>query len=159
VEERSEVAFFILFTTALVIYPTAIFMRKNHCLSDLYATVLFSSCFQCLVDAYAGFRFKAWGLFIPDEVEFKSLSVILGIYPIFALLIVNWFPYRKSFAVKLGYLLAWTFFSTAYEWVCLKAGIIWHQNWNLLYSFLIYPVIYYAISYHMRFFQWLKKFS
>jgi hypothetical protein len=106
-----------------------------------------------LVDTFASIKFKAWGFFEVENVEFKALWIIIGIYPIFAAMIINWYPYRDNLGKKILYLLGWSTFSTIYEWLTMKVGIIWHINWNLLYSFLLYPWIYYLLIFHVRFYR------
>jgi hypothetical protein len=151
-------SWFVIFGTMLIIYPIVIYMNKHLTLSEIYTTVVFGLLLQTQVDIFASVRFKAWGFFEINKVEFKSLWIIIGIYPIFAAMIINWFPYREIWWKKFGYLIAWATFSTSYEWMTLKAGILWHINWNLFYSFLMYPIIYYLLIIHVRFYRWYQTF-
>ncbi|TVY08934.1 CBO0543 family protein [Paenibacillus cremeus] len=133
-------------------------MNKKLKLSEIYTTVVFSLFIVVLTDAYAGFRFKAWGFFEVEKVEFTALFIILGIYPAVAAMIINWYPYESVWWKKSGYFLGWSLFSTAYEWLCVKTGILWHIHWNLYYSFVLYLLIYYLfLILHVRIYRWMQK--
>lgn len=143
--------------TYLVIWPTIIFMKKHLPISEFYATILFALFLQNLVDAYSSFRFQAWGFYDVKAVEFGALWIILGIYPAFTILIVNWYPFAGVWWEKGLYLLLWSVFSTGYEWLAIQTGIIWHIHWNLLCSFFLYPFIYYLLIAQIHLFRWTKK--
>jgi hypothetical protein len=119
------------------------------------ATIFFALFVEVLVDTYASFKYKAWGFFKPDAAEFSALFIILGIYPAAAAMIINWYPYRSVWWKKGLYLLAWAVFSTSYEWLTLKVGIMWHHQWSLVHSFFLYPAIYYMLIVYVRFYRWL----
>lgn len=156
---REQVSWIVIFVTTLIIYPIVIHMEKHLSLSETYMTVVFGLFVQTLVDTFASFQLKAWGFFEVEKAELKSLWIILAIYPIFATMIINWFPYRASWWKKILYLLAWSTFSTCYEWLTIRVGIMWHMNWNLFYSFLLYPFIYYLLIVHVRVFRWMQNYN
>jgi uncharacterized membrane protein YczE len=147
----------VLVITILIFNTVVILMKKRLKISEIYTTVTFGLLIDLLVDIYASFRFKAWGFFEVEKVEFSAMLIILGIYPAAAAMIINWYPYKSVWWLKLCYLLGWTVFSTAYEWLTLKVGILWYKNWSLYYSFLIYPFIYYILILHVRIYQWIKQ--
>jgi hypothetical protein len=147
----------VLIITILIFNSVVILMKKRLKISEIYATVTFGLVFNLLVDIYANFRFKLWGFFEVEKIEFSTILIILGIYPAAAVMIINWYPFKSVWRLKLCYLLGWAVFSTAYEWLTLKVGILWHIHWNLFYSFLIYPFIYYILILHVRFYQWIKQ--
>jgi hypothetical protein len=147
----------VLLLTILLFNTIVILMRKRLKTSELYTTVIFSLVVVLLTDTYASFSFKAWGFFKKEETEFSVLLIILGIYPAAATMIINWYPYKSVWWLKFCYLMGWTFFSTAYEWLTLKVGILWHSNWNLFYSFVLYPFIYYLLILHLRIYRWMKQ--
>lgn len=147
----------VIFGTIAIIGPITIYMNKRLSLAEMYTTIVFSLFVQTLVDTYASFEFNAWGFFEVETAEFKSLWIILGIYPFFAAMIINWFPYQASWWKKAMYLLGWSAFSTGYEWLAIKVGIMWHIKWNLYYSFLLYPAIYYMLTVHIRMYRRIKR--
>lgn len=147
----------VILGTIVMIYPIAIFMNKRLSLSEIYTTVVFGLFVETLVDSYASFEYKAWGFYEVETAEFKALWIIIGIYPLFAAMVINWFPYQAAWWKKILYLIGWSVFSTGYEWLSMKTGILWHINWHLFYSFLLYPVIYYMLVAHVRFYRWIKQ--
>ncbi|SEM22811.1 hypothetical protein SAMN05192533_101510 [Mesobacillus persicus] len=132
--------------------------RKRLPITVIYSTTFFALCIQQYFDTYATYYFKAWGFFMRDHADFASLLVKWGIYPAASILIINWYPYQSTKWKKFGYLMGWAVFSTVFEWASLKLGIHWHNNWNLFYSFMVYPVIYYVfLILHVKFFKWLRQ--
>jgi hypothetical protein len=149
-------SWFVIFGTMLIIYPIAFSMKKRLPMSEIYTTVVFGLFLNTSVDTFAISRFKAWGFFEVDKIEFKALWIVIGLYPVFAAMIINWYPYNGTWWKRPLYLIAWSSFSTCYEWLTLKVGILWHINWNLFYSFLLYPFIYYMLILHVRFYRRFK---
>lgn len=148
----------ILLATSIVLFNSAALMvRKRLSSAELYCTIIFGLFVQSLTDIYASFRFYAWGFFKIEQAELTSLWIILGIYPASAVLIINWYPYHSVWWKKALYLFVWTIYSTGYEWLCVKTGVIWHGNWTLWESFFLYPIIYYMLVLHVRFVRWLNK--
>lgn len=145
--------------TILISYSIVIFMNKRLTLSEIYVTVLFGLFLSTITDAFASTSLKAWGFYEIDKVEFKVLWIIIGIYPAFAAMIINWFPYTARWWKKILYLIAWSTFSTSYEWLTLKVGIMWHMNWSLFRSFLLYPFIYYLLIIHVRIYKRLRTLN
>ncbi|WP_169823422.1 CBO0543 family protein [Paenibacillus yonginensis] len=132
-------------------------MKKNLPWDVLYTNVLFGLFVQNLADSFASFRYRAWGFFEVPQVEYRSLVVILGVYPAFAILIVNLFPFKSRWMTRIAYLIGWSIFSTLYEWLAVRTGIIWHIHWDLYCSFILYPFIYYMLILQIRLHLWLKR--
>lgn len=137
-------AWIVLISSIAIFNAVAVLIRKSINFSENYTTVIFALAVSAVVDVFASYRYKAWGFFEVDKTEYSALLVYLGIYPAAAVIIINWYPYRSAKLTKLLYLLGWAVFSTAYEWLSLKVGIMWHIHWNLLYSFVLYVASYYV---------------
>jgi hypothetical protein len=153
---NERMSWLVIIGTILIVYPTVYKMNKRLLKSEIYMTVVFGLFVQTLVDTFASAGYKAWGFYEVEKIEFKALWIIMGIYPFFAALIINWYPYDGHWWRKWLYLMAWSTFSTGYEWLTMKVGIMWHINWNLFYSFLLYPFIYYLLIIHVKFYRWLQ---
>lgn len=149
----------ILIISILLFNIVAILMKKHLKNSEIYTTVIFALFWSTFVDLFANFRFKAWGFFEPEKTEFSAGLIIFGIYPAVAAIIINWYPYKSKWWLKTAYLIGWSVFSTIYEWVTMKVGILWHNNWDLFYSFLLYPFIYYFLVVHVRFYRWIQTLN
>ncbi|WP_430121699.1 CBO0543 family protein [Neobacillus rhizosphaerae] len=147
-----------LIISILIFNIVAIKTRKRLPRTVIYSTIFFALCIQQYFDSYATFFFKAWGFFSVDTADFPSLLVKWGIYPAVIVIIINWYPYKSSKLKKFFYIMGWSVFSTAFEWMTIKLGILWHIHWNLFNSFIIYPIIYYLfLILHVKFYQWLKR--
>lgn len=148
----------ILLSVSIFVFNTiALLMKKRLTLSEIYTTVIFALFVDVLADTFASFRFHAWGFFEMNKVEFSALLVIFGIYPAISSMIINWYPFQSIWWLKICYLVGWAVFSTTYEWMCLKTGVIWHMNWNLPSSFVLYIFIYYIfLIVPLKFYRFLK---
>lgn len=148
----------LLFLSILLFNSVAFFMKKRIKISEIYVTVIFALLVCAIVDVYASYRFKAWGFFDVGKAEFSVMLIFLGIYPAVSAIIINWYPFQSAWWKKFIYLMSWGVFSTAYEWLTLKLDIIWHMHWNLYYSFLLYPIMYYiCLILHIRLYRRIKK--
>ncbi len=147
----------IIILTILIFNIILILMKKRLKIAEIYVSVIFSLFVVLLTDIFASYRLKAWGFFNVEATEYSSLFIIFGIYPAAAAMIINWYPYKSVWWIKIGYLLGWTIFSIVYEWLALKVGILWHIHWNLFCSLLLYPFIYYMLIVHVRVYQWLTR--
>ncbi|WLD94513.1 CBO0543 family protein [Alkalihalobacillus sp. AL-G] len=142
----------------IMLFNTIVFFMKKHLrISDIYTTVIFGLLVSALVDVFASFRLQAWGFFDPRMPDFKALLILLGIYPAAAAMIINWYPYDSARGSKLVYLIGWAIFSTGYEWLSLEVGMLWHKNWNLFYSFILYPFIYFMLIIHVRIYRRMNE--
>jgi len=142
-----------LLSSVAVYNAVCFFMKKRLSVAELYVTVWFSLATQSIVDTFASFEYDAWGFFVKERVEFEALVVIFGLYVPAAVMIVNWYPFGAAPWRKLLYLLAWSSYSTAYEALAVRYGVIWHDRWSLLHSFLLYPFIYYLLILHLHVFR------
>ncbi|PWW32242.1 hypothetical protein DFO73_101505 [Cytobacillus oceanisediminis] len=135
----------------------ATLIKKRLKTSEIYTTVIFGLLVSSLVDVYASFRYNAWGFFEVEKAELSAILILLGIYPAATIMIINWYPYKCTWNLKLTYLMGWAIFSTLYEWLTIKSGVIWHNNWNLFYSFVMYPFIYYLLILHVKVYRWMQQ--
>jgi hypothetical protein len=147
----------VIILSILFFNTLAFLMKKRLKVSEIYNTIIFGLFSSILVDIFASFRYKAWGFFEEDKAEFSVMLITFGIYPAVAAMIINWYPYKSVWWMKISYLMGWTIFSTVYEWLTVKVGILWHINWNLYYSFILYPFIYYMLILHVRMYRWMKQ--
>ncbi|MED3563164.1 hypothetical protein [Bacillus xiapuensis] len=79
----------ILIITILLFNTISIFMKKRLKMSEIYTTVIFGLLASTIADLYASYRFKAWGFFEVEKLEFSVLLILLGIYPAVTVMIIN----------------------------------------------------------------------
>lgn len=146
----------ILYISVIVFNLVAILMRKKLLPIEYYGTIFFGLFTAGLTDRFTD-RYDMYFFFDPWFVEVESLWIMFGIYPAAAMMIVNWYPYNGSWYKKGLYLLAWSIFSTFYEWISLKAGFLHYHHWKLWYSAISYPFIYSLLLINLKFFRRLEK--
>jgi len=147
---------FTLWSTILLFNSIAFIMKKKINGYVYYTTIYFGLFFAVMFDKLTD-KYKTYGFFQAGIIDPKELSVIFGIYPATAMMIINWFPYKRSFAYKTAYILGWSAFSTFYQWLATISGFFQPQNWKLWYSALLYPLIYGILILHVYFIHWLFK--
>jgi len=70
--------------TIISAFPIVITMKRNLTISEIYTTVIFGLFIHTVVDTFASVRFKGWGFYEVEKIEFKAFWIIAGLYPIFA---------------------------------------------------------------------------
>lgn len=119
-------------------------MDKKISYLEMYTTSIFSIVLQLLTDTFLEFKYKLYGYF-DKGVDYETLVIIFFVFPAVSSIFLNHFPLKKHFYIKTIYILAWTLFSTLYEWICVKTDAFYYEKWELWYSALIYPFIYLII--------------
>jgi hypothetical protein len=127
---------------SMVIFGIIIwFMPKRISLLEMYTTSLFSTVLQLITDIYLEFKYRLYWYFSPG-VDYITLFVVFWIYPAVNIMFLNFYPQHKNRISKTLYILGWSAFALAYEWVATQTGLFHHNGWNLLYSIPIYPLLY-----------------
>ncbi len=145
-----------IYITILIFNLVVFFMKKKLspliCSSCIYFAIFWAEISDRFTD-----RYNLYYFFYPNVIELQSFWILLGIYPAATMMIINWFPYQKSWIYKMGYILLWSLFSLFYEWLTLKSGILHYEHWKLWMSAIVYPIIYSALILHVYFLEWLNK--
>lgn len=134
----------------------AILMRKGLAPVEYYCTIFFGLFTSGIVDRFTD-KYDIYYFFDPYFIDAKTLWVVFGIYPAAAMMIVNWYPYHANRYKQFLYLLGWAAFSTLFEWSFLKAGYLHYHHWELWYSAVSYPFLYYLLILNLRFLRWLNR--
>lgn len=107
----------------------------------MYFASLFAISFQQCVDAYLDLKLDLYGYF-EKGVDWSYIFVLIGIFPAFNVIFLNFYPFKKPLANKVVYLALWTIGSTFYELLSLRAGYFYYHHWNIWYSVAMYPVLF-----------------
>jgi len=145
-----------LYCSILIFSAIAIFMKKKLQATIYYGSVCFGVFWAALSDFFVD-HYKIYYFFKNDYTDFKTLLVLIGIYPFAAMIIVNWFPYNGSKIRMVVYIFAWSLFSTFYEWLSLQSGILHYEKWKLWHSAVLYPFLYTLLILNVYFIMWLRK--
>jgi hypothetical protein len=147
---------FFLYISVIVFNFIAILMKKRLSSFEYYGLIFFGIFWAEISDRFAD-KYNLYYFFKPKVIEVQTFWILLGIYPAATMMIINWFPYRKTRTIKALYILAWSLFSVIYEWLFLKSGFLHYAHWKLWHSALSYPFLYSGLMLNLYFIRWLNK--
>ncbi|WP_010098645.1 CBO0543 family protein [Ornithinibacillus scapharcae] len=131
--------------SAFLFTAIAYLIRKRITYVEMYTTSLFSIVFQLIVDMILEFKYNYYGYF-EYGVDYLTFIVIFLIYPPLNIIYLNYFPLENSHWKKLLYIILWCAFSIGYEYLSVRYGFFYYENWKLWYSAIIYPFVYLIIT-------------
>jgi hypothetical protein len=146
-----------LYFSVFVFNLIAILMKKRLRAFEYYGSIYFGIFWANVVDRFTDKYHMYYFFENINFISFRTLWVLLGIYPAATMIIINWYPFNKTWFKKILYILAWSVFSTFYEWLSLKSGFLHYQNWKLWHSALLYPFLYSGLMLNLYFIRWLYK--
>ncbi|MFZ3579321.1 CBO0543 family protein [Virgibacillus sp. DJP39] len=126
--------------------------KKRLPLNELYAVSLFSILLGFVTDITFDLKYNFYGYFEPG-VQFAGFLPILFIFSTAGALYVNYFPYERSFFIKSSYIFIATIFCLLYEWLSIKSGYFYHNEWTFWYSTLVYPLLFWLHILHLKFYR------
>jgi hypothetical protein len=132
------VAIFICF---MMFNLLAFFVPKKLTPIEIYATSFFAYAYGMTTDVILDLHYNLYGYF-QEGFQWLSLLAIIMYFPSISFLFLNFYPFTKNSRKKLGYILSWTIFSIVFEWFAVKTDFFYYNGWGLLYSAMVYPVIF-----------------
>ena len=129
------------------------FMKKNISRAEIYSTWGIVTLFSLFVDLSLGgvLGFYNYGKPGPD---LQGMSTHFILEPALAIIFLNYLPSKTRNLIL--YILAWTIFSLIYEWTMTYIGFLKYSGWKLWYSLFVYPIVFFIIYRHLRFFRYLN---
>lgn len=64
------------------------------------------------------------------------------VFSFYQFLFLNFYPFNKGLGRVVLYILGWTLFSIVFEWFVVNTDFFYYNGWKLLYSALVYPIIF-----------------
>ncbi|WP_369009376.1 CBO0543 family protein [Desertibacillus haloalkaliphilus] len=119
-------------------------MPKKISFFEMYTTSLFSTVLQLITDVYLEFKYRLYWYFSPG-VDFITLWVVFVIFPAVNIMFLNFYPQNSKPLVKVFYILGWSTFAVAYEWIAVQTELFHYNGWKLIYSIPIYPLLFILI--------------
>jgi hypothetical protein len=147
---------FFLYISVIVFNLVTILMKKRLSSFEYYGSIFFGVFCAEISDRFAD-KYNLYYFFNPKVIEVQTFWILLGIYPAATMMIINWFPYGKTWTIKVLYILAWSLFSVFFEWLFLKNGFLHNVHWKLWYSALSYPFLYSGLMLNLYFIRLLNK--
>ncbi|WP_163537425.1 CBO0543 family protein [Gracilibacillus sp. YIM 98692] len=136
---------YLLFISVLVFGLVVYFMPKKITYFEMYTTSLFSTVLQLIIDVYLEFKYDLYGYFSPG-VDYITLWVVFWIFPTVNIIFLNFYPKSRTLLCKVFYILGWSAFAITYEWFAVyHSDFFYYNDWKLLYSVPIYPILYILI--------------
>ncbi|OZB92436.1 CBO0543 family protein [Paenibacillus sp. XY044] len=108
---------------------------------EIYATSFFAYAFGLTTDVVFDLHYNLYGYLAPG-FQWLSLLGIIMYSPSTSFLFLNYFPIHKKLWSKITYILAWSAFSTGFEWLTLQTDFFYYHGWKLWYSAVLYPFIF-----------------
>ncbi|PAK43403.1 CBO0543 family protein [Priestia megaterium] len=140
------VAIFICF---IIFNLLAFFVPKKLTPIEIYATSFFAYAYGMTTDVILDLHYNLYGYF-QEGFQWLSLLAIIMYFPSISFIFLNFYPFTKNSRKKLGYILSWTIFSVVFEWFAVKTDFFYYNGWNLLYSTMVYPVIFLVLLVNVK---------
>jgi len=145
-----------VYIASLVFALVAFFIPKKMKPYEIYVTTLFAIVFGLLVDMVLAVKYKLYVLDKPG-VQIPPLIGQVILYGATNIILLNFYPFKKSNIWKIVYILCFTFITVVFEFISFTFGFIKYNEWKMWYSALCYPFLIYFLVLHYQFFQWLVE--
>lgn len=142
--------------TILLVIGITYFMPKRMTALEMYSTSLFAITLSCYADMYLSMDYHLYDYF-EEGMDYTHVIIQVGIYPFINMIYLNFYPFAGSITRKALYIIGWSSFATAYEWVALQTSFFHHDNWRLLYSAAIYPFLFILLLANFHFITALEQ--
>lgn len=143
--------FFIL--SIIVFNVWFLFMPKRLTSIEIFSTCLFAMVLQQLVDLTLDLKLDWYGYF-SKGIQWMYLIAIIGIYPAVNAIFLNYYQYMKNGTSKFWYVIGCSMFAVVYEWLAVKSGYFYHNQWKLWHSAITYPFLYLILLLVLK---WVRK--
>uniref|UniRef100_UPI00403F6900 CBO0543 family protein n=1 Tax=Niallia sp. XMNu-256 TaxID=3082444 RepID=UPI00403F6900 len=145
-----------IYITFITFNIVAFIVPKRISKIEIYATCFFAYAYGLTTDMVFDLHYNLYGYFQPGFQWLSLLGIILY-FPSINVLFLNYYPSEKRIFKKGLYILCWSIFSILFEWISLQTEFFYHNGWKLLYSGLLYPIIFFTLVINMRFVQRINK--
>jgi hypothetical protein len=130
-----------VFVCFLVFNFLAFFAPKRLVPIEIYATCIFAYAYGVTTDLVLDLYYNLYG-YLQKGFQWLSLLAVMMYLPSISFLFLNFYPFNKALGRKVLYILSWTLFSVVFEWFVVNTDFFYYNGWKLLYSALVYPIIF-----------------
>lgn len=131
-------------------------MPKRLTKAEMLYCSFFAISFQQLTDIYLDLKLNLYGYF-GKGVDWGYIFIILGFFPAFNCIFLNFFPFNKSLLRKIIYIAIWTVFCTLYEELSIHLSYFYYHGWSIWYSIPMYPVLFIVNLLSLKVFRRLNQ--
>jgi len=142
--------FFGIFNIAAFFIPKKLNKIEN------YATTFFAYSYGVTTDMILDLHYDLYGYF-EKGFQWLGFLALLLYFPSISVLFVNLYPLKSKVLKKILYILGWTVFSVAFEWLCLYSKFLYYNGWKLWYSAFLYPIIFLILLFNLKLVRKLSK--
>src|SRR5699024_9869131 len=115
---------------------------------EMYITSWFALTFVLTVDIYLSYKLGLYGYFTKGTIHWKTLIIQFGVFPAYNAIFLNFFPTKKHH--QAFYILGHSVICVVYEWITILTGAFHYNNWNIVYSALLYPLILLILYWNLK---------
>ncbi|MGP4107381.1 CBO0543 family protein [Virgibacillus sp. L01] len=144
-----------LLISAVIFITITILVPKKIKRSEIYAVALFSIVLGFTTDITLDLKYNWYGYFEPG-VQYPGFLPILFHFPTTGILFINFFPFKRNLIQRIFYITFWTMFCLTFEYLSIKSGYFYHNEWKFSYSALVYPFLFWL---HLLHFNFYKKYT
>ncbi|WP_409305002.1 CBO0543 family protein [Peribacillus sp. SCS-155] len=147
----------LMILTIAVFNSIVYFMPKRLLQVEMYTTSLFAIGLHLIIDIFFDVKYGLYGYFDPKVVNWAMLGVTFGIYPAVNVIFLNFYPFHQTLLRKGWYIVMCSAFAVFYEWIAVKTDFFYHSGWKLIYSALMYPLLFLGLLGNYFFIMKLKN--
>jgi hypothetical protein len=122
---------------------------------EYYATVTTCLFIAEVTDRWTD-RYSIYEFWVRQYIDIPTTFMIFFIYAPAAVIIISLYPFNGGWIKRITYILAWSIFSSFYEWTYLKMGYLYYPTWKWWYSAISYPFLYGFMFCNLKFVQWVR---
>lgn len=134
----------------------AIFIPKRLKAYEMFSASTFVMLLQVVTDVVLNLKYHLYGYFNPG-IDLAYYITLLGIFPAFTIIMLNYFPFNKSIKSKVNYILTVTIFCLCFEFLSLKTRYLYYVSWTIWRSAIAYPIAIIVIALYLYVLRKLKK--
>ncbi|WP_139488534.1 hypothetical protein [Brevibacillus dissolubilis] len=145
-----------MFTLAVFLFLLGLFiyLPRRFFPALLIHLLLFNSFFGRSVDIVLAIPpFNIYDSFDTGKNDLFDFINYNGIYPLYGYMFFHFYD-RFNRLRDWAHVLIWAVFSTTAEWVSVQFGVFTYIKWHILWSFLVYVVVYII---DILFYKWITK--
>ncbi|MFB5191988.1 CBO0543 family protein [Alicyclobacillus fastidiosus] len=129
-----------LVASIVVINGIAVLMPKRIPKWEFYVTAWFALFFELITNVYIDLKYDLYGYFDKGP-SWATILVMFGLYPAGNAIIINFYPYTRTWISKMVFVLATDAICSVYEVLATRTTFFYYNGWRWWYSALAYLVI------------------
>lgn len=135
---------------SILLFVIIVKMPKRMSYSEMYVTSLFAYGLGVTVDLFFEFKFGLYYL-SGKGVQYTPVIASIILYSLLNILIINFYPYKKTILRKFLYIIFCSLLSLFGEYMAVTFGLIKYSGWKWYFSAVSYPMIILVLLWNRQF--------